>query len=123
MAREHHYTITVGDKIQVTDGTRRWREGTIVKIGHKLVHVNEGGFGIVQYWRDGQGRRDGYPGHFRTLEQAEQVDGLAKLLVELRGLGLNVTPGSDWSVTELDALVQYAKMLQHARLLKQAGGK
>lgn len=120
MAREHDYTITVGDKIQVTDGTRRWREGTIVKIGHKLVHVNEGGFGIVQYFRDGQGRRDGYPGHFRTMEQAEQVEGLTVVRDALRGFSLDLRPGADWTLAELKALVQYAQMLQHAKKLREA---
>lgn len=119
MAREHDYTITVGDKVQVTDGARRWREGTIVKIGHKLVHVNENG-AIVQYFRDGQGRRDGYPGHFRTMEQAEQVEGWTVVRDALRGFSLDLRPGADWTLSELEALVQYAKMLQHVKKLREA---
>lgn len=105
MAREHDYTITVGDKVQVTDGTRRWREGTIVKIGHKLVHVNEGGFGIVTYWRDGQGRRDGYPGSFRTPDQAFGAETRIAARVVLRRHGLELTPGALWTADELQSLL------------------
>ena len=106
MARSDAYTIAVGDTVRVQGGTRGWRDATVEKIGHKLVHISEHGQ-VTAYWRDGQNRRDGHPGYFQTaaqVENSERRDGVVRVLRECHGIEFKFGAIHEWSTAQLEAL-------------------
>lgn len=111
MARQDAYEVKVGDIVKYTSGDRRWRDGTVVKVGPKLVHVNTGGR-IDKYERDGQQRQDGYPGSFQTLEQLQYAQDWTAAINKLREHGILIQVLGRWPLSKLEKLVAAVLAIQ-----------
>lgn len=111
MARQDAYEVKVGDIVKYTDGSRRWRNGTVVKVGPKLVHVNVG-YAIEKFRRDGQQRQDGFPGGFRTLEQYQYAEDLTAVINQLREHGILIQVLGRWPLSKLRRLITEVQAIQ-----------
>lgn len=105
MSAEDLDAVAVGDAVQLNSGYRRTTEGTVVKIGRTLVHIDNGYGRVDTYRLDGR-RRDGYPGGFRTLARVADDERRAAMIERLRGHGVEIRLGYavDWSTAQLVAL-------------------
>lgn len=113
MARQDAYEVKVGDIVKFVGGDHRrgWRDGTVVKVGPKLVHINTGGR-IDKYHRDGQQRQDGYPGHFQTIAQYDYAVAWTVAINQLREYGIEIRTLTRWPLSKLQHLVTQVELLQ-----------
>lgn len=113
MARQSDYEVNVGDIVKFITGDHRrgWRDGTVVKVGPKLVHVNNGGR-IDKYHRDGQQRQDGYPGRFQTIAQYDYTVAWTAAINRLREHGIEIRTLMLWPLSKLQYLVSQVELLQ-----------
>lgn len=110
-------TLTVGQPVKVYDNTYRAcrvYDGTVVKIGRKLVTIqwNFSGFTPTEtvFRMDDGTENDGY-GHrwFKTVEQAEADDRLAAAREYLLAVGIELTFRSDLTGPQIEELAATVK--------------
>jgi hypothetical protein len=108
------YEVAIGDTVAMHSGGRWRSEGKVVKIGPKLVHVQDPGGHITQYRRDTQQRNDGYPGYFQTMAQEESRKLRDEAESRLRAVGveLRVGHGPKWPTALLTKLADAAEQIQ-----------
>ena len=102
------YEVAVGDTVLEYHGGRRATNGTVTKIGPKLVHVEASYGAVTTYLKDTQQRRDGYPGHFMTLRQRSDKDReqAARELLRAHGLQIDWGTSPSWTVEQLERLTE-----------------
>lgn len=87
----------------------------MVKIGSKLVHVNEGSYKLDTYRLDTGQRSDGYSGSFMTKAHRETEDRriiAIKVLRDNHGVEFRVGRDRDWSTEDIELLLGAVKAIR-----------
>lgn len=103
--------VSVGDVVKVRHQFDHrgggWREGTVVNVGRKLLHVQEGrpGDKPVTYVLEDQQLNGNWSGQYQTLAQRAAEDQRDKAVELLKTFGVTSTgttrSWSSWSTEEL----------------------
>lgn len=104
---EQEYEVAVGDTVLEQNG-RSVNEGTVTKIGRKLIHVTTSHGSVTTYYKDTRQRSDGYPGYVQTLAQKADSERrkAAKELLRAHGIQPEWTAEPPWTVDQLERLVE-----------------